>query len=122
MRVARAAIAYGIQNGRRATVRRATVDALSAPRGACSLPATRPAPSWRAMTFPRELETARLVLRAPREDDAEAIFARYASDGEVTRMLGWPRHRSLDDTRDFLAFAARQRDEGSSFVYLVTAR
>jgi ribosomal-protein-alanine N-acetyltransferase len=76
----------------------------------------------RAMSFSRELVTERLILRAPRDDDAEAIFARYASDAEVTRMLGWPRHRTIDDTREFLAFAARQWDERAGFVYLVTAR
>jgi RimJ/RimL family protein N-acetyltransferase len=49
----------------------------------------------------QRLETERLVLRPPQRKDADAIFA-FASDPEVTRFLGWPRHTSLDDTRAFL--------------------
>ena len=48
------------------------------------------------------IETERLVLRRPREEDAPAIFTRYASDPEVTRYMAWPTHRSLDDTHAFL--------------------
>src|SRR5262245_24580341 len=51
---------------------------------------------------PERIETERLVLRRPTEDDAEAIFAGWASDPEVTRYEGWPTHRSVDDTREFL--------------------
>ena len=39
---------------------------------------------------PERLDTERLVLRRPRPADAQAIFARYSSDPEVTRLLGWP--------------------------------
>ena len=37
------------------------------------------------------VETERLVLRRPTAADAPAIFARYASDPEVTRYMAWPR-------------------------------
>ena len=40
------------------------------------------------------IETERLLLRPPMQEDAESIFERYASDAEVTRYLGWPRHTS----------------------------
>lgn len=71
------------------------------------------------MHLPLEMRTERLVLRAPRAEDAEAIFTRYASDPEVTRLLCWPRHRSIDDTRAFLAMVARQREDGTAFAYLI---
>lgn len=51
-----------------------------------------------------ELETERLVLRRPRAQDAEAVFARYASDPEVTRYMAWPTHRSVEDARTFIRF------------------
>lgn len=51
------------------------------------------------------ITTARLILRPPRDEDAPAIFHRFASDPEVTRLVGWPRHADLEDTRAFLAFA-----------------
>jgi ribosomal-protein-alanine N-acetyltransferase len=54
------------------------------------------------------VETPRLLLRKPEGTDAEAIFARYSSDPEVTRLLGWPRHTSIEATRAFLEFSAAE--------------
>lgn len=66
-----------------------------------------------------ELATARLTLRRPTADDVDAILA-YASDAEVTRYLGWPRHTSAADTRAFLVFAdAAWRDDGVGPYLLV---
>lgn len=59
----------------------------------------------KTMDAPHQLRTPRLLLRVPEDTDAEAIFARYASDEEVTRFVSWPRHRSLGDTRAFLSFS-----------------
>jgi RimJ/RimL family protein N-acetyltransferase len=71
---------------------------------------------------PEVIETARLRLRRPRIEDAEAIFARYASDPEVTRYLSWPRHLSPDDTRAFLRFADEEWGRWPAGAYLVEAR
>lgn len=54
------------------------------------------------------IETERLVLRAPRLNDVQAIFDRYASDPEVTRYLGWPRHTTIAETRAFVKFSTDQ--------------
>ena len=54
------------------------------------------------------METERLVLRAPRLNDAQSIFDRYASDAEVARYLAWPRHLSVGETRAFVKFSADQ--------------
>ena len=43
------------------------------------------------MRAPERIETPGLILRRPRIEDAEGIFARYASDVDVTRFLSWPR-------------------------------
>lgn len=51
------------------------------------------------------IETERLLLRPPTQEDTESIFLRYASDAEVTRYLGWPRHMSVHDTRAFVEFS-----------------
>jgi RimJ/RimL family protein N-acetyltransferase len=51
------------------------------------------------------IETQRLLLRPPIPEDAEAIFERYASDAEVTRYMGWPRHVSIRDTQAFVGFS-----------------
>ena len=58
------------------------------------------------MTAPLRIDTDRLVLAPPAAADAVAIFERYAADADVTRYVGWPRHRSLADTESFLAFSA----------------
>jgi len=71
---------------------------------------------------PERIETTRLLLRKPVLADAEAVFARYASDPEVTRLLGWPRHRSPDDTRAFLQFSANEWSGWPAGPYLVERR
>src|SRR5688500_18063400 len=74
------------------------------------------------MKAPDTIQTPRLVLRRPRPEDAEAIFARYASDPEVTRYVGWLVHTSVEDTRTFLAFAAAEWEHWPAGPYLVCAR
>lgn len=49
------------------------------------------------------IETARLYLRLLTDDDVGDVFA-YASDPEVARNTAWFAHRSLDDSRDYVAF------------------
>jgi len=71
---------------------------------------------------PATLQTPRLVLRRPRLEDAEAIFARYASDREVTRYVGWPVHGSVEDTRTFLTFAETEWQHWPAGAYLVFSR
>ena len=74
------------------------------------------------MTAPPLVETPRLVLSAPVSADAELVFQRYASDDEVTRYLGWPTHRTVADTRGFLAFSALQWEREGVGPYLIWAR
>lgn len=74
------------------------------------------------MTAPEALETERLLLRRPAAGDAEAIFARYAGDDEVTRYLGWPTHRSVRDTERFLEFADLEWGRWPAGPYLVFSR
>jgi len=52
----------------------------------------------------RQLNTARLRLRAPRPGDEAAAFARWAADAEVLRYLGWRPHPDLAATRRQLAW------------------
>ncbi len=68
------------------------------------------------------VETPRLILRRPLRSDAEAIFARYTSDPAVTRLLGWPRHTSLDATRTYLDFSDAQWEHWPVGPYIVESR
>jgi len=74
------------------------------------------------MKAPPRLETDRLVLRKPTPADAESIFSRYAGDAEVTRLLSWPTHRSLDQTRVFLAFSESQWNRWPAGPFLIESR
>lgn len=68
---------------------------------------------------PERILTERLLLRRPRQSDAQAIFDKYASDCEVTRFLSWPRHRSVADTLAFLAMSDDEWQRWPSGPYLV---
>ena len=74
------------------------------------------------MKAPIQLETTRLILRQPLMSDAVEIFERYASDAEVTRFLGWPRHQSVQDTEAFLRFSAQEWDRWPAGPYLIISR
>ncbi len=49
-----------------------------------------------------------MILRRPTAADARAMFERYAADAEVVRYMSWPRHRSIQDTYEFLRFSDAQ--------------
>ena len=42
----------------------------------------------------KTLETNRLILRKFTVEDADAMFANWASDPEVTKFMTWPAHGS----------------------------
>ena len=51
------------------------------------------------MSLVEVLEGPRVVLRAPRLGDADALFERVTSDPDVTRYLSWRPHPDADETR-----------------------
>jgi RimJ/RimL family protein N-acetyltransferase len=71
---------------------------------------------------PETIETARLILKRPRREDADGIVARYASDPEVTRYVGWPRQSSVLDTLGFIQFSDAQWAQWPAGPYLAFAR
>jgi RimJ/RimL family protein N-acetyltransferase len=68
------------------------------------------------------LETARLLLRRPQHDDAEAIFQRWAADPDVTRFVGWPRHRTVDHTRAFLEWSDSEWARWPAGPFVIVAK
>lgn len=44
----------------------------------------------------QRIETKRLILRRFRIEDAQAMFANWASDDEVTKYLSWPTYTGVD--------------------------
>ncbi len=68
-----------------------------------------------------ELETERLLLRAPGYADLKDIFE-YASDPEVALHTLWEPHQDLRDTRQFLDFLFDQRRSGLSIVWAIVPK
>jgi ribosomal-protein-alanine N-acetyltransferase len=71
------------------------------------------------MKAPGHLTTARLLLRRPLRSDADLIFSRYASDPQVTKFLGWPRHTSIEQTQAFLDFSDIEWEKWPAGPYLI---
>ena len=71
---------------------------------------------------PERIETSRLILRRPRVQDAEEVFARYAGDREVSRYLAWRLHESPATTRAFLEFSDAEWERWPAGPYLVESR
>jgi ribosomal-protein-alanine N-acetyltransferase len=70
------------------------------------------------MRPPREIATERLLLRAPRQEDAKLVYERYASDADVTRYVAFPRHRSVEDAGVFIAMALEEWGKDNPMAYL----
>ena len=70
---------------------------------------------------PETFTTERLAARLPSADDAEAVFAAYAADPEVTRFLSWRYYTEVAPLRDFLRGAAQtwKTGEGSHYAWLL---
>jgi ribosomal-protein-alanine N-acetyltransferase len=68
---------------------------------------------------PDHLSTERLFLRRPLRSDAELIYTRYASDPEVTKFVGWPRHTSIEHTQSFLDFSEKEWERWPAGPYLI---
>ena len=66
------------------------------------------------------ITTARLILRPPVFADAEAIFASYGQDPEVTHYLIWKPHTSLEDTRAFVQECIDAWAGGVRFPWVIT--
>jgi RimJ/RimL family protein N-acetyltransferase len=65
------------------------------------------------------ITTARLVLRPPVREDAQAIYDGYARDPDVARYVIWVPHRSLADTQEFLNHFIRHGEEERSYPWVM---
>ena len=74
------------------------------------------------MNGPERIETSRLCLRKPTLLDASEIFTRYSGDPEVTRFLGWPMHRSVEETQAFLSFSDGEWMRWPAGPYLIESK
>lgn len=71
---------------------------------------------------PAELRTDRLRLRPSAVSDADAIFAAYATDPDVTRFLSWRPHCPVEETTTFLRACDDERENGTDVAYAIEER
>ena len=71
---------------------------------------------------PDKFETPRLRLREPRMTDAPAIYARYASDPDVTRYLPWRPHKDVEETQTFLSHLLSAMESGGTYAWIVEGK
>jgi [ribosomal protein S5]-alanine N-acetyltransferase len=74
------------------------------------------------MRPPNSIQTRRLELRVPSVGDAEAIFADYAQDTEVTKYVVWSPHKEIGETRDFLRACLRSWENGPDYPYVMVRK
>ena len=74
------------------------------------------------MKLPEQIETGRLVLRAPRMDDAPVIFAGWTRDKEVTRYLTWRPHQRVQETEAFIQNCLSAWEAEIRFPYIITLK
>jgi RimJ/RimL family protein N-acetyltransferase len=67
-------------------------------------------------------ETARLRLRPPTPDDADAVFAGWAQDPQVTRFLTWRPHRRVETVRAFLVELHEAMAQGGRHAWVLVER
>ncbi|MEC5398761.1 GNAT family N-acetyltransferase [Uliginosibacterium sp. H1] len=69
--------------------------------------------------LPDLLTTRRLILRAPRMDDAATLFQRYTQDAAVARYMVWRPHTALSQAEGFLAGCLQDWDTGKRQAYVL---
>ena len=69
---------------------------------------------------PTEFQTERLLLRQPFVKDAEAIFAEYASDPEVTRYMTWVPHKTKESVSEFLEGQIKRLRAAENISWVLT--
>jgi len=72
-----------------------------------------------SVAAPLKLESERLLLRRPEEDDAASIFESYAQDPAVTRFLIWKPHCAVTETHKFIQRCQLVWTEGTAYPWVI---
>jgi RimJ/RimL family protein N-acetyltransferase len=72
--------------------------------------------------LPEQIGTPRLHLRPPVPADAAAMLDGWCQDPVVCRFMAWPPHRSVADTRAFVADCLAGWRTGMPLVWAITDR
>lgn len=67
------------------------------------------------------IATPRLRMRPISPGDAEAIWP-YAADPDTSRFMSWNPHRTLEETKAFIADVSRRMADGTTIAWIVAER
>ena len=70
----------------------------------------------------KRIETKRLILRSPKESDAEPMFSNWANDPEVTKYLTWNPHESVEVTKMIVSRWLQEEEDPKTVRFLITVR
>ncbi len=74
------------------------------------------------LVLPERIETERLVLRQPRQDDALGLFDAYTQDAHVARYMVWRPHTALAEAEAFVDQCLRGWRSGTCMPYVLARR
>ena len=74
------------------------------------------------MKPPERFETERLILRKPRPEDANAMFAGWAQDTDVTRYLTWRPHKSIEESHEIIKLCLKLWEGEDDHPYMLTLK
>ena len=70
----------------------------------------------------KRIETKRLILRSPKESDAEPMFSNWANDPEVTKYLTWNPHESVDVTKLIVSRWLKEEEDPKTVRFVITIK
>lgn len=70
----------------------------------------------------KTIETERLILRPACAEDAEPMFANWASDPDVTKFLTWPTHESVDVSRFVVESWATESNREDYYQWMIVLK
>lgn len=64
------------------------------------------------------IQTDRLILRKLAKEDADDMF-KYASEPAVSRFMPWEAHKTIEDTKEFLAFVIKAYEQQRKLTWAI---
>lgn len=68
---------------------------------------------------PEFIETARLRLRVPRLEDAEALFNGYMQDLEVVKYMYWMPHINVEESQNFVKRCIQDWETNTAYPWVI---
>lgn len=70
----------------------------------------------------KSIETERLLLRAIRESDADAVFKNWTSDEKVTEFLCWKTHTDISETEQVIKEIVEQSNNPDFYHWVIVLK